>query len=189
MEQKYQIPNNLFIIMEKTTPIVYSSDVLNNNHYIIFINEENFYFLNIILKNEYFCGKSILVEASAIDTLNYNKLNENIPIFDNQNRIITYYAYYLYTVKVRLTIVLHRTINKTKSIDLIYKNANWLERELSEMYGIYYSNKKDSRKLLLDYTKDENPMLKDFPCEGFTDTFFNFFEEQIITTKSNSIEL
>jgi NADH:ubiquinone oxidoreductase subunit C len=34
------------------------------------------------------------------------------------------------------------------------------------MYGINFKNKSDNRSLLLDYSRNENPMLKDFPTEG-----------------------
>lgn len=57
------------------------------------------------------------------------------------------------------------------------------------MYGIFFKNKKDCRKLLLDYTKDENPLLKDFPTEGTSDVFYNFFEDQIVFDYNNTTEL
>jgi NADH-quinone oxidoreductase subunit C len=75
------------------------------------------------------------------------------------------------------------------SIDTIFKNANWLERETSEMYGLLYYWKNDIRKLLLDYSKLENPMLKDFPCEGVQDVFYNFFENQVIVSRVETIEI
>lgn len=183
------LPQQLFVILEKTDAVIYTSDALIENHYIIYVNYKHFKLLNMIIKNEFFCSKSILVETSAVDTLNYTNTTEEIPIFNKKNRIIAYYIYYLYTTKIRLTILLHSAENKYNSIDQIYKNANWTERETSEMYGLIYTNKRDSRKLLLEYTKDENPLLKDFPTEGLSDTFFNFFEEQVITIKNESTEL
>lgn len=41
-----------------------------------------------------------------------------------------------------------------------------MEREISEMFAPIYINKIDSRMLLLDYSKDTHPMLKDFPTES-----------------------
>lgn len=192
MEKKYQLPLQIFMILEKANAIIYTAETLINNHYIVYIDKKNFNFLNIILKNEFFCGKSILVEASAVDILNYNNLNNEIPIFTKKNRILPYYIYYLYTIKTRLTVIIHdesENSKELKSIDNIYKNANWLERELSEMYGVFFKKKKDSRKLLLDYTKDDNPMLKDYPCDGYTETFYDFFEEQIISERLTTVEL
>jgi NADH:ubiquinone oxidoreductase subunit C len=57
------------------------------------------------------------------------------------------------------------------------------------MFGVNYYNKKDIRKLLLDYSKIENPLLKDFPVEGFSEAFYDFFEDQVIFLNNDSIEL
>jgi NADH dehydrogenase (ubiquinone) Fe-S protein 3 len=57
------------------------------------------------------------------------------------------------------------------------------------MFGINYYNKKDIRKLLLDYSKVESPLLKDFPTEGFSEVFYDFFEDQVVYLNNDSIEL
>ena len=57
------------------------------------------------------------------------------------------------------------------------------------MYGLIFFNKNDFRRLLLDYSKNDNPLLKDFPLEGLNETFFNFFENQIIINQNEVIEL
>ena len=79
--------------------------------------------------------------------------------------------------------------NKVSSIDKLYKNASWLERETAEMFGIGYYNKKDIRKLLLDYSKVESPLLKDFPTQGFSEVFYDFFEDQVVYLNNDVIEL
>lgn len=189
MQKKYQMPLQLFLILEKTNPIIFTSETFIANHYIVYINKNYFFMANSILKNEFFSSKSSLIESSAVDTLNYNSFGDLTTLI-NLNRIMPFYLYYLYSLKIRLTIILNNENNTTiNSIDKLYKNANWLEREAAEMYGIYYKNKKDCRKLLLDYTKDENPMLKDFPTEGTNDIFYNFFEDQVIFDYNNTVEL
>jgi NADH:ubiquinone oxidoreductase subunit C len=57
------------------------------------------------------------------------------------------------------------------------------------MYGVFFNLKSDTRKLLLDYTMSENPMLKDFSCESSTDVFYNIFEEKVCYIQNNIIEL
>lgn len=57
------------------------------------------------------------------------------------------------------------------------------------MYGIFFNNKKDQRKLLLDYSTFENPLKKDFPLEGHKQVFFSFFENQVITQNNKFIEI
>ena len=57
------------------------------------------------------------------------------------------------------------------------------------MFNISYSLKIDTRRLLLDYSKHENPLLKDYPVEGFNDVFYNFFEDQVVYNNQNVVEL
>lgn len=57
------------------------------------------------------------------------------------------------------------------------------------MFGISFTNKKDNRSLLLDYSKNEFPMLKDFPTEGYKDIFYDFFENKIDYFNNEFVEL
>ena len=57
------------------------------------------------------------------------------------------------------------------------------------MFGINFFFKKDLRKLLTDYSNLENPLLKNYPTEGFTDIFYNFFEDQVTLSNNSSVEL
>ena len=75
------------------------------------------------------------------------------------------------------------------SLDYIYKNSNWIEREMSEMFGLLFYWKADTRKLLLEYSKVEYPMLKDFPAEGTQEIFYNFFENQVYEESGEMVEL
>lgn len=189
MQKKYQMPIQLFLIMQKANAVIFTAETLIPSHYIIYLNKNDFFTINAILKNEFFSSKSTLIESSAIDTLSYHNFNE-ITNLINLNRVMPFYIYYIYSLKMRLTIILSNKNNSPiKSIERFYKNANWLERETAEMYGIFFKNKKDCRKLLLDYTKDENPLLKDFPTEGTNDVFYNFFEDQITFDYNNVTEL
>lgn len=186
--KKYQFPINIFLVFEKINPIIYTSESLTLNHYLCFIPNEWYYGINLFLKKELFYNFSSLIEISAIDTLKYNNLFPHHETFNKNNRFIIYNIYYCYWIKVRLT--LFQFSNKQiKSIDTIYKNANWLEREVSEMFGLQYENKKDNRSLLLDYSRNEFPMLKDFPTEGFYEIYYDFFENKIQYIKNEFIEL
>jgi NADH dehydrogenase (ubiquinone) Fe-S protein 3 len=185
--KKYQFPINIFIVFEKINPVLYTSQVLTPNHYVCFINSKWYYGINIFLKKELFFNFSNLIDMSCIDTLKYNKF---IPDFDliNNKRFILYNIYYMYWIKVRLTLVQFSETN-VDSIDLVYRNSSWLEREVSEMYGVKYKNKHDNRSLLLDYSRNEYPMLKDFPTEGYHEIYFDFFENKLQYVKNEFVEL
>lgn len=192
MYKKYVFPVNIFIVFEKLSTNIWSSKLLKPNHFFLLINKNWFYPLNLFFKNELFFSNSILFESSAIDSLKFSKINNNLEFFFKKNRIILFYSYYFYSLKLKLNVIMLYNFykkNKITSIDKLYRNASWVERETSEMFGINYYNKKDIRKLLLDYSKIENPMLKDFPTEGFSEVFYDFFEDQVVFSNNASIEL
>lgn len=192
MYKKYIFPLNIFIVFEKLNTNVWSSKLLKPNHFFFLINKNWFYALNLFLKNELFFSNSMLIDSSAIDTLKFSRINDDLELFFKKNRLIIFYSYYFYNLKLKLNVLMlynFYTKNRITSVDKLYKSANWVERELSEMFGVNYCNKKDIRKLLLDYSKVENPLLKDFPTEGFSEVFYDFFEDQVIFVNSDAIEL
>lgn len=186
----------LFIIFEKINSKIWLSKKLNINHSILLVPSNWLYSINLFFKNELFLSNSSLIESSCIDSSNYNQvansLNSNT--IENMfclNKLILFYNYYNYTIKCKLTliVILLNTRKYVDSIDRVYPNANWLEREASEMYGVSYKWKTDTRKLLLDYSKVENPMLKEFQSEGLQDVFYSLLDNQVIALKNETIEL
>jgi NADH:ubiquinone oxidoreductase subunit C len=52
-----------------------------------------------------------------------------------------------------------------------------------------FNGKKDIRNLMLEYSKNEYPMLKEFPCEGHFDVYYDLFEDQLQYVESEFVEL
>ena len=57
------------------------------------------------------------------------------------------------------------------------------------MYGYFFYQKKDIRKILLNYSQTDSPLLKDFPVEGLYKVFFNFFFNQTLVYQNELVEL
>lgn len=190
MFKKYKFPFNLFLIFEKLNPIVYSSNCLTSNHYILLLPKEWYFSVIKCIKNELYFSSSTLIEHSSIDSKKFNNFNNKINLLFQNKRGITYYTFYFYFIKIRLSFLLNISLTESiASIDCLYFNSNWLERENSEMFSINYIYKKDLRNLLLDYSRNEYPLLKEFPCEGYYDVYFDFFDDQLKYIESEFVEL
>jgi len=58
-------------------------------------------------------------------------------------------------------------VSHISSLTLIFKSANWLERECYDCFGVFFSNHPDLRRILTDYGFEGYPLRKDFPLSGY----------------------
>ena len=67
----------------------------------------------------------------------------------------------------------------------LFLNANWLEREVFDMFGIKFSGHPDLRRLLTDYDfpEDEFPLRKDFPVTGYRQVKYDEGKQKVIYEK------
>lgn len=59
------------------------------------------------------------------------------------------------------------------SIWKIFEGSLWYEREVWDLYGIFFKEHKDLRRILTDYSFDGHPLRKDFPLSGFFELFYD----------------
>jgi NADH-quinone oxidoreductase subunit C len=62
----------------------------------------------------------------------------------------------------------------------VYPNSNWSEREMRDMFGIYFVNNPDLRRLLTDYGFEGFPLRKDFPLTGYFEVRYDDEFQQIL---------
>lgn len=66
------------------------------------------------------------------------------------------------------------------SATAIFHSANWWERETWDMYGIYFADHPDLRRILTDYGFEGHPMRKDFPLTGYVEVRYDDEQKRVV---------
>lgn len=84
-----------------------------------------------------------------------------------------------YSQRLRVKTFLNE-ITPVSSVVEIFPNANWWERETWDMYGIFFENHPDLRRILSDYGFEGYPMRKDFPLYGYIELRYDENHKRIV---------
>ena len=80
-------------------------------------------------------------------------------------------------------ILVKTTINPLTSVASVvdlWPSANWFERETWDMFGIFFENHMDLRRILTDYGFDGYPLRKDFPLSGFFEVRYHDAKKRVV---------
>ena len=80
-------------------------------------------------------------------------------------------------------IILSYFINENEvipSLTSIFPAANWMEREVFDMYGVHFKDHPDLRRILTDYGFEGHPLRKDFPLTGHTEVRYSEDQKKVV---------
>ena len=140
-------------------------------------------------------NEELLIEISEkdlIDVVQFLKLNENckfkqlidiagVDYPENDKRFELIYLFLSHENNTRIKLLIKFEINQIiNSVTKIFPSANWMEREVFDMYGIKFKNHPDLRRILTDYGFKGHPLRKDFPLTGFNEVRYSEKDKKVI---------
>ncbi|HSE78987.1 MAG TPA: NADH-quinone oxidoreductase subunit C [Alphaproteobacteria bacterium] len=66
------------------------------------------------------------------------------------------------------------------SVTSVFSSAGWFERETWDLYGVFFSNHPDLRRILTDYGFEGHPLRKDFPLTGFVEMRYDNEQKRVV---------
>jgi NADH-quinone oxidoreductase subunit C len=142
---------------------------INYKELLFEINEEDLIEIIQFLKSNDKCKFKQLVDIVGVD----------YP--ENEKRFQLIYLLLSHEYNLRIKIKIQLDINQTiTSITKIFPSANWMEREVFDMYGIKFKNHPNLRRILTDYNFKGHPLRKDFPLTGFNEVRYSEKEKKVI---------
>ena len=142
---------------------------INFDQLFIDVDIENIISTILFLKTNQKCRFKQLIDITAVD----------YPEKEKRFKII----YLLLSNEKNLRIVINTHINEkivVPSITKIFPSANWMEREVFDMYGVSFKDHPDLRRILTDYGFEGHPLRKDFPLTGHTEVRYSEDKKKVI---------
>ena len=131
-------------------------------------------------------------EKDIVDVVQFLKSNENckfkqlidvagVDYPDNEKRFELVYLFLSHENNLRIKLLIKfETDQSINSLTKIFPSANWMEREVFDMYGIKFKNHPDLRRILTDYGFKGHPLRKDFPLTGFNEVRYSEKDKKVI---------
>ena len=143
---------------------------INFNQLVIYIDVEDIISTILFLKTNEKCRFRQLIDITAVD----------YPQDEKRFKVV----YLLLSHEKNLRIIINAKIDEkiiVPSITKIFPSANWMEREVFDMYGISFKDHPDLRRILTDYGFNGYPLRKDFPLTGHTEVRYSEEKKKVIS--------
>lgn len=167
-------------LLSKVVPGLFESvavdyrDISRPQITICVFNQKNLLLLLFFIKAHSRLLLNCLVDLTAADWLGaeltgvFSLLNLNSNRFQVVYNLLSFY----FNFRVRLAFFIDEWV-AVLSISFLFKVANWLEREIWDMFGIFFNKHADLRRILTDYGFSGFPLRKDFPLSGYEEVCYS----------------
>jgi len=155
-------------INSELTTKIKESKILHNQLYLS-INSEDLLDVILLIKTNKDTKFKQLIDITAVD---YPENKKRFKI-----------VYLLLSHEFNQRILVSYFINENEKISSlvnIFPSANWMEREIFDMYGIKFNDHPDLRRILTDYGFEGFPLRKDFPLTGHNEVRYSEEEKKVI---------
>tara|TARA_B110000881_G_C18444271_1_gene447651 strand:- start:134 stop:748 length:615 start_codon:yes stop_codon:yes gene_type:complete len=146
-----------------------TKSIIENDELLISINPEEIIYVIQFLKSNESCKFRQLIDIAGVDYPEDEKRFEIIYLMLSHEKNLR--------IKIKVKFEIGK---KIVSITKIFPSANWMEREVFDMYGVEFENHPDLRRILTDYDFEGHPLRKDFPLTGFEEVRYSEKDKKVI---------
>ena len=147
-----------------------SSIQVFNNEIIIIVCSTEIVSSTKFLRDHVNCQYKILTAISGVD------YPEKVTRFEIVYELLSL----KFNARIRVKTYLNE-ITPVESIVSIYNAADWWEREVWDLFGVFFTSHPDLRRILTDYGFEGYPLRKDFPLSGYTEVRYDEGQKRVLS--------
>lgn len=128
--------------------------------------------INILffLKNHILCQFKVLTCISGVD----------YPMNKYRFKLVYDLLSIKFNSRIKVKIFIHELMT-VDSCQKLFLTSNWYECEIWDMFGVFFNNNKNLKRILTDYGFAGYPLRKDFPLSGFIEMKYHEIQKRVIT--------
>ena len=142
---------------------------INNNELLIETNSDKLTEIIQFLKSNDNCKFRQLIDIAGVDYPEQEKRFQLVYLLLSHEK----------NIRIKILVKIENG-KKVDTLTKIFPSANWMEREVFDMYGIEFENHPDLRRILTDYNFEGFPLRKDFPLTGHNEVRYSEKEKKVI---------
>jgi len=142
-------------------------DFSNNLVFLTLVNTNRIISILTFFKNHSKFLFLSLIDITAVDLLSLNKKK------GHRFKLVYILLSHYFNTKIIINCFIDSENTSVQSSSQVYQAAPWLEREIWDMFGIFFINHPDLRRILTDYGFDGFPLRKDFPITGYIEVRYD----------------
>lgn len=158
--------NCYFLI--KSFPRIFKQVLFFNSEIKFIIYANSLLSFLTLLKKFSLCQFKCLLDLVAIDyVINYNRFHVCYLLLSPK-----------YNTRVKVIVDI-KPFFFLPSVTPLFSNAQWLEREVWDLFGLFFFDNSNLRRILTDYGFKGHPLRKNFPLTGFFEVFYSDIDRRI----------
>ncbi len=121
------------------------------------------------LRDDENCRFSQLMDVTALD---YPNRPQRFEVVYNLQSLVK-------NLRIRIKLPVAENLGVPSAVD-VYPSAGWFEREVWDMYGVFFMYNPDLRRILTDYGFEGHPQRKDFPLTGYVEMRYDEDQKRVV---------
>ena len=146
-----------------------SAEILHGDELVLYVAAKNIQQVLMFLRDDVRCQFKILTDICGADYLDRSQRFE----------VVYNLLSIKYNNRIRVKVFCGEE-DLVPTATTVYSAAGWYEREVWDMYGIYFSGHPDLRRILTDYGFDGHPQRKDFPLTGYVEVRYDETKKRVV---------